>query len=410
MIDSTISEKLELKNKAIKVAKVINLSIDRQLFHGHKIAKPNEDYFIFHQKLLITGWVVGKLAVRSVEAYLGDTFVGRAFLNVSRPGLMKKYGELARKYETEFGFHQTIDLPELESSQVLILKACFDSGLKQEIGKILLDPVDLEDIPKPPDISPDFMVIGAMKAATTAIYNYISRHTRVLAREPKEIHFFSKAQFYNLGWNWYLSQFAIKQKVVSEHPILVGEASPSYISDPDAARKIKQAFPNIKIIASLRNPSDRAVSHYHHQVKRVKDETRDITEAFSTAEIAKAVEAIKLFGGDEFALRRHGNWQTGRYLFNGLYELQLKSWLEVFPPEQLLILDFHQLESEPDLFLHKLYTFLDLRDETIDDVKKIYGNSYPDAPLEVIERLNNYFQVYNQELKETLKIDFSWVD
>lgn len=407
MINSNVSEKLALQNTAIRVAKIDNHEIDHQFFYGHKIAKPHENYFIFDKKLLIAGWVVGKTAVKSVEAYLGDTFVDRAFLDVSRPGLMKRYGELAQKYQTEFGFHQTINLPELESSRKLTLKACFKNGSKQEIGRIILDPVDLEHISKPAHISPDFMVIGAMKAATSAIYNYISRHSRVLERNPKEIHFFSKAYVYQEGWNWYLSQFAIKQKIVSDRDIIVGEASPSYISDPNAAGKIKQAFPNIKIVASLRNPTDRAISHYHHQVKRVKDETREITEAFSPEEIAKSIEAIKLFGGDEFALRRRGNWRTSRYLYNGLYALQLRTWLEVFPPEQLLILDFHQLEKEPDIFLDKLFTFLDLQDEMLNDVQKVYANSYPDAPPEVVERLNNYFQPYNQELKETLGIDFN---
>lgn len=398
----------EAKNQALVVGSVINSPVDRELFYGHVIAKPNQNYFIFDGNITIAGWIVSKKKVNSVNIYLDGELIDNALLNVHRPGVTKKYQQLAEQYGGEFGFKQIVKLPTSDSQQ-LILAACFKDGSQQEIGKIELKAIDLEQERKPQTIIPDFIVIGTMKGATSAIYDYICRHSRVLQRKPKEIHFFSKSQVYEQGWNWYLSQFAIKQNAPSNQKTLVGEASPSYISDLDAPSKIIQAFPKVKVIASLRNPTDRAISHYYHQVKRVQDETRSITEAFSQLELTKSTEAMKLYGDDELALRREGNWETTRYLCNGLYAPQIKNWLSIFPPEQILILDYHQLETEPNQFIEKLFTFLNLQDELITDVQKVYANQYSDAPQEVVQGLNAYFAPYNQQLKEILPNTFSWL-
>ena len=400
----------ESKNQALVVGEVVNYPIDRELFYGHIIAKPDSNYFIFDRNLTIAGWVVGKKEVDSVKIYLDDKSIANALLNVHRPGITKKYQQLAQKYSGEFGFKETVELPsQVDGSKQLILAACFKDGSQHEIGKIELNTIDLERGKKPQAITPDFIAIGAMKGATSAIYNYVCRHSRVLQRKPKEIHFFSKSHVYERGWNWYLSQFAIKQDVPAERETLIGEASPSYISDFDAPGKIIEAFPQVKVIASLRNPTDRAISHYYHQVKRVQDETRSIKGAFSELEIAKSIEAMELYGNDELTLRREGNWATTRYLCNGLYAPQIENWLNIFPPEQILILDYHQLETNPDLFIKKLFTFLDLQDELITDVQKVYANKYSDAPKEVVDRLNEYFYPYNQRLRKLLPEPFSWL-
>ena len=408
MNNTTVSNVTAPKNRAIAVTNIINRAVDRDLFHTHKIAKPNQDYYIFDNKLSIAGWIVGKKAISAIEVCLGKNVVATAYLTVKRPGLNKKYHQLAQEHDTEFGFRTTINLPKIKAARKLVLKACFQDGLRQNIGAIDLEVIDLEHSDKPTHISPDFIIIGAMKSATSAIYDYLCRHSRVIDRLPKETHFLSKEYAYQQGWNWYLSQFAIKQNIVGDRHILVGEASPSYMYSLDAAARIKTAFLNLKIIISLRNPVDRAISHYYHQVNRVKDEPRNIQDAFSAAEITKSIAAIESFGYDWISLRRQDGWMTARYLYNGLYARHLKHWLKVFPPEQLLVLDYHQLETNPNLFLNRLFSFLDLQDEIPANVEKVYTNNYPDAPPEVRERLNNYFEIYNKELRAMPEIKLSW--
>ena len=409
MNNTTVPKAIAPKNKAIAVTKIINCPLERDLFYTHKIAKPNQDYYIFDHKLLIAGSIVGKKAISSIEICLGKNIIGTAFLTVKRPALNKKYQKLAAEHDTEFGFRTTIDLPKIKAARKLVLKACFHDGLQQNVGIINLDVIDLDPREKPAHISPDFIVVGAMKSATSAIYDYLCRHSRVVDRKPKEIHFLSKHHVYQQGWNWYLSQFAIKQDIAGDRPRLIGEASPSYIASLNAPKQTKAAFPQAKIIVSLRNPVDRAISHYYHQVNRVKDEPRNIEDAFSAAEIAKSIAAIESFGGDEIALRRDKIWNTTRYLYGGLYARHLKNWLKSFPPEQLLILDYHQLETNPNLFLHRLFSFLNLQDEIPADVEKVYANNYPDAPPEVRNRLNDYFKTYNRELNAMPQINLSWL-
>ncbi len=103
---------------------------------------------------------------------------------------------------------------------------------------------------------PDFIIIGAMKAATSAIYEYLMQHPSVTHRLPKELHFFTLN--YDKGLDWYLSQFESSQGNNGNRDLLIGEASPSYLTSKETPKLIYQLFPDVKIIISLRNPTDRA--------------------------------------------------------------------------------------------------------------------------------------------------------
>lgn len=241
---------------------------------------------------------------------------------------------------------------------------------------------------------PDFIIIGAMKAATSAIYEYLMQHPSVTYRLPKELHFFTLN--YDKGLDWYLSQFqSIKEDNKSSN-LLIGEASPSYLTSKEAPALIYKLFPDVKIIISLRNPTDRAISHYYHQLNRVKDEARPIELAFSDREIENS--AKKPYS------------PTSSYLELGKYATQIKNWIDVFPSEQMLILNYHDLEVEPINFVKKLFAFLALEDYQINNIKKIYGNQYPTVPPAIIERLDRYFKPYNQELQKIIDLQFTRIN
>lgn len=233
---------------------------------------------------------------------------------------------------------------------------------------------------------PDFIIIGAMKAATSAIYEYIMQHPRVVYRLPKELHFFTLN--YEKGLDWYLSQFEFAAIEDSQGKLLVGEASPSYLTSREAPDLIYRFFPEVKIIVSLRNPTDRAISQYYHQLNRVKDEHRPIEEAFSDREIAN--------------LTQEPHSKTHSYLQLGKYARQLKKWLEVFPAEQILILNYHDLETRPNYFVTQIFNFLDLEDYQIPAIKKIYSNQYPSVSAEIKARLDRYFEPEARELENSI--------
>src|SRR6188508_1226206 len=102
---------------------------------------------------------------------------------------------------------------------------------------------------------PTFMIIGTQKGGTTSLHRYLDKHPDVTMALKKEVHFFDS--FYFKGSDWYLAHFPLRSEAAQ-----TGEASPTYIFHPEAPRRVYDAFPQVKLIALLRNPVDRAYSHH----------------------------------------------------------------------------------------------------------------------------------------------------
>src|ERR671919_2133494 len=103
---------------------------------------------------------------------------------------------------------------------------------------------------------PTFLVIGAMKSGTTALINSLGKHPDVFAL-PSEIHFFDR--FHDRGLDWYRERFAKARGQGA-----VGESTPEYMYLPHARERIVRDLPGVQLIAILRNPVERAYSHYWH--------------------------------------------------------------------------------------------------------------------------------------------------
>ena len=106
---------------------------------------------------------------------------------------------------------------------------------------------------------PDFLVIGAQKAGTTALYAYLRWHPGITGPSWKEVSFFDRHWW--RGEFWYRGQFPLRSG-----QRLVGEASPSYLFHPLAPERVRSLVPEAKLIALVRDPVDRAYSHYQHEV------------------------------------------------------------------------------------------------------------------------------------------------
>ncbi len=102
---------------------------------------------------------------------------------------------------------------------------------------------------------PNFLIVGAAKAGTTALAAYLGAHPQVFMSQEKELHFFD--DHYSRGLEWYAQQF---QPVHGE--VAVGEATPTYMIEEKALERMAAVIPQAKLIAILRNPVDRAYSHY----------------------------------------------------------------------------------------------------------------------------------------------------
>lgn len=135
---------------------------------------------------------------------------------------------------------------------------------------------------------PDFIIIGAQKGGTSSLFSYLKQHSQLQLPDKKEIHFFDND--YQKGVNWYRSHFPMK---IFDN-IKTGEATPYYLFHPHAPQRIFQHCPKVKLIVMLRNPTDRAYSHYMMQNKRKIDPLPTFEEAIDAEESRLRVETLRL--------------------------------------------------------------------------------------------------------------------
>ena len=174
-----------------------------------------------------------------------------------------------------------------------------------------------------PGKEPTFLIVGAAKAGTTSLAAYLAGHPDVCLAAQKEVHFFDRERRYARGWEWYLERFA-----AAGNALAVGEATPSYMWMPKAVKRIAHHLPHAQLIAILRNPVDRAYSHYWH-IRAFKAESRSFEESLDDANLEAR------FG----------------YVSRGRYAEQLKRLHEHFSEEQIHVLLFDDLVAQTGVTL-----------------------------------------------------------
>ncbi len=124
--------------------------------------------------------------------------------------------------------------------------------------------------------APAFVIVGAQRGGTTSLYRYLAAHPGVLPASRKELHYFTNR--HDRGPDWYRSQFP-----PTPPGTITGESTPYYLFHPHAPRRLHAFAPDVKLIVLLRNPVDRAYSHYQLQVRR-RHETLPFEEAIAREE------------------------------------------------------------------------------------------------------------------------------
>jgi hypothetical protein len=251
-------------------------------------------------------------------------------------------------------------------------------------------------------LNPNFIIIGGQKCGTTSLYNYLTQHPCIYPAIYKEAHFFDNYySSFKLGIHWYKAQFPsiVYQyycKKVKKLEIITGEATPYYIFHPLAPKRVQKLIPNVKLIAILRNPVDRAYSHYYHSVKR----------GYETLSFEDAIEKEKKRLKDEkFSNYNHQHYS---YLSRGIYVEQLKNWLALFPKKQLLIVKSEDLFIDPPSIYNKVIEFLELPKHELREYKKFNLGSYHKMDVCLRKKLIDYYKPYNEKLYEYVNINFDW--
>lgn len=249
---------------------------------------------------------------------------------------------------------------------------------------------------------PHFIVIGAMKSGTSSLLNYLSQHPQILPSSRKEVHFFDSN--FDKKEYWYRLHFPLKKELVQG--LITGEASPSYIFNPHVAERIYNLLPNVKLIAILRNPIERAISHYFHEI-RLKRETLPIMEALQAEEQRIHSDWESMIQNKEFC-----GWSCIHFSYKkrGIYIEQLERYWQNFSKEQLLIIGSERFFAEPQKTLRKVFNFIevDAEFEVKDLTPKNAGIQRSNVPATVYEYLEDFFSQYNQNLYQRLGQDFGW--
>ena len=180
-----------------------------------------------------------------------------------------------------------------------------------------------------------------------------------------------------------------------------------YLFDPRVPRRIHAHLPNVKIIVLLRNPVERAYSHYRHEVRR-GDESRLVMTAFAEepAAMRRELERIR---DDQFYFSKE--WQSHSYLLRGHYAEQLRRYQGLFPEDRRLILKSEDLFANPRDTMTHVCGFLGLDDyEKTEEYPVHYSFGYSAMPNEVQGWLQEYYTPLNKELYQLIQRDMGWSD
>lgn len=182
---------------------------------------------------------------------------------------------------------------------------------------------------------PDFIIIGAMKCATSTLHDQLKRHDSFFMTTPKEPNFFSDDMNYAKGTGWYASLFAD-----AGPGQLKGEASTHYTKlprYPETVQRMAAHCPGVKCIYMMRHPVDRLVSHYIHEW----------TQGVISCDIDQAVRSFP----DLIAY--------------SCYNRQIEPYLETFGPASVLPVFLERLRDRPDAELQRIFAFLQVREKPI---------------------------------------------
>jgi hypothetical protein len=209
------------------------------------------------------------------------------------------------------------------------------------------------------EIWPNFFIVGARKCATTSLYFYLKNIPGVYMPPQKEFFYFSPNSVQKNTFD------VIRDKKVylgffknSKGHIAIGEATPVYLWDPEAAKLIHQKVPDARIIISLRDPIERAYSQYLMATKYNGRKSSFYNELMKDYKSQQ-----KLFGISQL------------YVELGMYYEQVKRYFDIFGREQVRVIIFEEFIQDPVKYVNEVLAFLNVNYK----VTEIKGHYNPDA-------------------------------
>lgn len=218
--------------------------------------------------------------------------------------------------------------------------------------------------------TPNFLIIGAAKAGTTAIWHYLKQHPQIYMSSRKHTRFFAyeveNPPFRGPGPTNPTLPYAVAE-IEAYHALFddvtdevaVGEASHSYLYRPEAPERIRRYASDMQLIAILRNPAERAFSHHGQMVRNGRERITDFARAL-----------------EEEEMRIRDNWWPEfHYVKVGLYHAQLRRYFDLFERDQIKVYLYDDLIHDPMGMLQDMFRFLGVDDAFVPEVTVRYNAS-----------------------------------
>lgn len=225
----------------------------------------------------------------------------------------------------------------------------------------------------------DFLIIGAQKAGTTSLYKYLSKHRGLYLPPEKEAGFFHNDKRYYQGWEKYAKTFFAN----APSDRLFGKATPSYLGDMRVPERIAHLMPGVKLIALLRDPVERAFSHYKMSVRRNR-ESRTFDDAVHELLYPSTLERSRLLVA---TLENEINC----YIVWGEYGRMLNQYMKWFPKKHILVVFADDLASNPISVYKTICRFIGVdSDEIPENIGKRYHEGGTANRFPSFDKLNQF--------------------
>jgi hypothetical protein len=205
------------------------------------------------------------------------------------------------------------------------------------------------------EIWPNFFIIGGARSGTTSLYEYLKDTKGVFLPESKELNYFCT----NINPKLLLTKIIDNKqeylnffKNVKDEKV-IGDASPLYLWDPKSPKLIHDTIPHAKFITIIRNPVDRAYSHFLQSVTYG-------TESYPFSECIKK----SLVSPSDY---------SGRIIEGGLYSEQIKRYFDIFSKNQVRVYFYEEFFKDPHYYMKDMLNFLGVNEELPESIGKIHN-------------------------------------
>lgn len=368
--------------------------------HAYAIDTPTANDHTPGAGVEFNGWVIGQHESLSGVRAVGDFGASCIHqLDVRRPDVAAEYPSLPHAALSGFSFW--LPLPDAVVPWRASIEAMFPDGQAVTLAELRGDVVRKQRITKPGlrlVEAPDFVIIGTQRGGTTSLHAYLSAHPQVHTPATKELHFLTDR--FARGRDWYIGQFPSHLELGN----LTGESTPYSLFHPLAPQRLRAIAPDAKLIVLLRNPVDRAYSHYLMEQAR-GDEPLSFPAALDAEAARLAGKEERLVADPTYVSAPH---KHASYVARGDYAPQLERWFATYPREQFLILRSEDLYARTAETFARVTSFLGLPPVETGPFAVHNQTTGPSLDLAIRDRLSRHFAPLNMHLARILSWNSPW--